>query len=186
MSHAITDVLVSWHARRELRSRRLREHPARHTAEIVPPLSRGEHALARSGEPTHAVLGTDRAMYVSDGHGAWRRTRWADVASIGWSRVHQCIEIRTWAAGTDNSALRVKADARFAAFANERVAATRLLSTRAELLPGLFGLVVAVRGDANGPVRWQIVVDPHENADGVALRDACARLIAELRGIAGC
>jgi hypothetical protein len=131
-------------------------------------------------------VGTDHALYVRNGHDAWRRTSWADVASVGWSRQDHCVEVRTWSADCNSSTFRVAADARFAAFANERVSATRLLSTRAEIVPGVSGLVVAVRDGGSDVVRWQIVVDPHDAVDGAALRAGCARLIAEVRGLAGC
>jgi hypothetical protein len=130
-------------------------------------------------------VGTDRALYVRNGHGDWSRTGWADIALIGWSRPDQTIEARLWSAGVNASPLRIAAGRRFAAFAGEQVSATRLFSTRAEILPGVTGLVVAVRDGADG-TRWEIALDPHEDVDGNALRAACTRLIDELRGLAGC
>lgn len=186
MSHALTRTLGAWHVPRVVRAGRLHAHPARHAAEHVPPLRRGERLHIRSGEPARPVVGTDRALYVLDGKGDWQRTRWTDIATVGWSRPDRCAEIRTWSAPFTSAPVRVGVDARFVAFANERVSASRLLSTRAEILPGVVALVVALRDDDDGVIRWQIAVDPRHVVDGNALHDACARLIDELRSLAGC
>ena len=186
MSHALTRSLGAWHGPRIARAGRLHASPARHAAEHVPPLRHGERLHMRSGEPARPVVGTDRAFYIRDENGGWHRIRWTDIATIGWSHVGRCAEVRTWSAPSTSAPIRVGADARFMAFANERVSASRLLSTRAEILPGVIGLVVALRDDDDGVIRWQIAVDARHVVDGTAFHDACARLIDELRSLAGC
>ena len=186
MSHALTRGLGAWHVPRVVRAGSLHAHPARHAAEQVPSLRRGERLRVRSGTTARPAVGTDHALYTHDEEGAWLRTAWTDIATIGWSRPDHCIEIRTWSAPFTDAPMRVSADPRFVAFANERVSASRLLSTRAEVLPGVIALVVALRGDEDDVVRWQIAVDPRHVVDQDALHEACGRLVDELRNLAGC
>jgi hypothetical protein len=109
---------------------------------------------------------------------------WADIAIVGWSRVEHAVVLRLWHASPNEPDLRITGDFAVAAFVEDRVAAARVLVRHVELRAGLVGTVVAVR-DGGDDIRWQLLVagrEPH----APELREIGERLIAEIRGIAGC
>lgn len=186
MTHVVPHVVGAWHLRGRARSRRVHDHLARHAPEPVPPLDPGERVLTRAGEPDTTVVGTTAAFYLRSADDRWHRTAWSEIATIGWSTLDHCLQVRTWSTSSTGPALRFTADRRFAAFAAERVCATRLLCTRAEILPGILATVLAVRAGHADDVQWRIAVDRADRVADSALREASARIIAELRGLTGC
>jgi hypothetical protein len=167
----------------------LRTRPSQHRVDegyaVPPPLAAGERMLAGSGRRPLATLGTTHALYfgVDDD---WQRTSWSDIASVGWSRADRHLRVLTWAKLRTPSSLRIPADARFAAFADERVKSTQLLRTRVEVLAGVSATVFAVRSHADGQVQWRLVLDRRDLANDHAVHDACANIITEMRSLAGC
>jgi hypothetical protein len=187
MTHVLINALGTWPVRRVARYGRFRDHPARHAAaDREAPLGLGEHVLVRTGERTRPIVGTKKALYVRGDHEQWERMSWSDIATIGWSRLDQSLQLRMWSNPLAAPPRRFRVDARFAAFAEERVSATRLLCTQVEILPDVVGTVVAVRSADDDIVRWHIDFQHPDQRDDRDVRDACARIIAEVSSLAGC
>ena len=184
MSHVLGDASSFWHRRTPSVSHRAAHELGRRTFP-GPPLAAGERLLRRFTSDAKQIVATDRALYRESAAGQWLRIAWPDIALVGWSRGQHELTLRLWPSGGGHE-IRIPGDAALAAFADERVAATRLLITHAEIRPGLIATVTAVRCTDDDSVLWRVVVDGHDAADDPALRDACGRLIAELRGLAGC
>jgi hypothetical protein len=186
MSHVLPGLLRVGH----IRSRAgLRTRPSQHRVDqghAAPPvLAAGERVLAGSGQWPLATLGTTHALYVGVDDD-WRRTSWSDIASVGWSRADRHLHVQTWPKLGIPSSLRIAADARFAAFADERVKSTQLLRAHVEVLAGVSATVFAVRSHADEQVQWRFVIDRRDLANDQAVHDACANVITEMRSLAGC
>jgi hypothetical protein len=133
-----------------------------------------ERILAR----IESAMGSDHALYVTCGTGIWRRVGWSDVASVVRSNASTETILRLWPDGRHGSdELRVQTDAKFAAFAAERVAATQVLRRRVPIAGG-FATVTAVRIPGQDELIWRV----QPKCDDPAVRQA----IAEIRALAGC
>jgi hypothetical protein len=157
-----------------------------HRTTAGPPLASGEHILRRFRNETELLVATDRALYRKGADGDWPRIAWPDIALVGWSRAERALTLRLWPSSARDDEVRIPSDAALAAFADERVAATRLLITHAEVRPGLIATVTAVRNPEDDTVRWWVLIDDDDATDDPAFQAACARVIAELRGITDC
>lgn len=144
----------------------------------TPALTGNERILAR----IESAMGSDRALYLTCGPAAWRRVDWADVASVVRSNAGDVLILRLWSDdGTGTDKVRVPADAAFAAFATERVAATQVLRRRVPI-PGGFATVTAVRTPGQDAVLWRVQLDRDDPAVLRTVRQA----IADISALAGC
>jgi hypothetical protein len=170
---------ISWHVGHTHSVSRAR---AKHGRGKPQPLPTGAgRVLHRVDSATGSSAATNRSLFHGSGTGGWRQIPWSDVASVGLSRDDDCLTLRLWPGQSDaHPSVRVIADARLAAVAQERIAAHRLLCVPVDL-DGRTGRVIALRDGAG--VRWQVMLD--KPADDAATRRACADVIAEIRGIAG-
>lgn len=132
------------------------------------------------------LIATDRALFERTAADAWRRIPWADIAMVGWSRVDGAAVLRLWDSSSDGPDVRITGDAAVAALVKDRVAAARVLVRRVELRPGVAGTVVAVRDADHDVVRWRLLIAGQAARADDELRAVGDRVIAELRGIAGC
>lgn len=184
MSSVLADASSFWHRHAPSVGHRtadeLRDGPSPR-----PPLAERERILRRFRQDAEQLLATDRALYRARAGEDWLRIAWTDIAIVGWSRADHVLSLRLFPSAGGEREMRMPGDAVIAAFADERVAATRLLLTHAEIRPGMIATVTAVRAD-DATVCWRVVFDDDEAATDPALGDACERLIAELRGLAGC
>lgn len=178
-----TALLHPWRHRRSAASAAL---PAAAPPAPAAPLGPGERALIRTAAGATRALATQRALYVDGGSGAdgWQRLCWESIASVGWSAARRELTLRTWLADVGTAGARIVADAGFAAFVAERVAATQLLVTDARLPDGTPVTVAAVRPASSDDVRWHVLLRGRR-ADETTLAH-CRALIADVRRSAGC
>lgn len=134
---------------------------------------------------TEHLVATARALYREGPDGDWLRIAWPAIAVVGWSRAQHVITLRLWPSAAVGDEIRVPGDAALAAFADERVAATRLLLTQAEIRPGLIASVAGLRDPDDGTVRWRVLVDGQDVAGDPAFREGYEQLLADLRQLAG-
>jgi hypothetical protein len=130
-------------------------------------------------------MATERALYARSAETAWRRVPWAEIASVGWSRLERTVALRLWPTCPDGPEVAFPADSAIAAFIDDRVAASRVLVRHVEIRRGVIGTVVAVRDDEHDVIRWELYVAGKEGLTP-GLREIGERVIAEIRGIAGC
>lgn len=180
MSHVLTDAHSFWHHHAPSAA-----HARRRNTSTGPPLAAGERTLRRFETATEHLVATDRALYRQGAASQWLRVAWADIALVGWSKTECALSLRLWPGGTGDE-IRIPGDASLAAFADERVNATQLLVTHAEIRPGVIATVTAVRSPEDDPVRWWVLVGDHDAARDPEFREVCERVVAELRGLTGC
>jgi hypothetical protein len=185
LSHVLADAYSYWHRHTPSISQRF-VHELRHGTTTGPRLASGEHILRRFTNEAGQVIATDRALYRDGADRGWLRIAWPDIAIVGWSRAEHALTLRLWPSGASDREVRLPGDPALAAFADERVAATQLLITHTEIERGLIATVTAVRRPEDDAVRWWVLIDDHEATDDPAFQAACARVIAELRGLTGC
>jgi hypothetical protein len=130
------------------------------------------------------LVGSDCALYERRADGSWARFSWADIATVGWSRVEHALVLRLWPTSPAGLEIRISGDGVLAAFVADRVAAARVLERHVELRPGVVGTVIAVR-ERGGVIRWRLLVGGREPLTP-EVREIGERVIAEIRGIAGC
>lgn len=157
------------------------------TRRAEPLLEPHERILRRRPSADGTVaLGTDRALVVRAGDGAWTRFGWADIAEAAWSADEAAMLVTLWPVG-DNPARRitVSTEQGFAALAAERVAASQVLRRRVQLTGTKAATVVATRTPGRDGVTWRVFLDQGREDDPAVAR-AAARALADLRALAGC
>lgn len=141
----------------------------------------GESQLRDGG----TALGTDRALIINAAAGCSRRIRWADIAEAAWSRARGSTVISMWPDGSGRrERLELPTDRRLASLAVDRIAAAQVLRRRVWLTERVAATVLATRASGEDVI-WRVLVDGGgENNPDVA--NAARRVVAELRGLAGC
>jgi hypothetical protein len=184
LSHVLTDTSLFWHRHTRSGSHRA-AHELRRPTRTAPPRAVGERILRRFDDEAEQIVVTNHALYRRVAED-WLRIDWLDIAVVGWSGEERAVVLRQWPSSAGRSEIRVPADPALAAIVRERVAATRLLLTHAEIRPGVIAIVTALRCPADDTVRWRVFVEGQDATGDPAFRAACERVIAELRGLAGC
>lgn len=185
MSHVLADAFSFWHRYTPKVSHRVAHEWGRRTT-TGPPLASGERILREFTNDTERLVATDRALYRVGATDDWSRIAWSDIEIVGWSRTEHALTLRLLPSSVIGHEIRIPGDAALAAFADERVAASRLLVTHAEIRPGVIATVIAVRVPDDETVRWWVLVNDDDAAGDPAFHEACARVVAELRGLTGC
>jgi hypothetical protein len=183
LSHVLSAASSFWHRGSAAASSTNLEVARQHRIDS-PPLTDGERVLRRFRPAGQDLVGSDHALYQRGADGRWARFAWADIAVVGWSRVEQAVVLRLWSTWTTGAEIRIAGDAMLAAFVEDRVAAVRVLERHVELEPGVVGTVIAIR-DRDDVVSWQLLLAARDPLTP-ELREIGERVIAEIRGIAGC
>jgi hypothetical protein len=151
-------------------------------------LEPGERILLRAADSADAaVVATDRALHLADPDLIWRRVRWTDIDAVGWDPDRRAVLLRLWPDGAGNVChVVVASDRGLASLAAERVGASQVLRRRVQLSPTVGATVTALREPKAGEIRWRVDLTPPTAATEPAIADAAERVLAELRGLAGC
>jgi hypothetical protein len=151
-----------------------------------PHLADRERVLIRAGTRGGGwVVATERALYWRPHDGTWARLGWEEITRIDQDRATGALVVTGLAGGAPRrGSVPVDGGRKLLVFAQERVAATRLIVTRLRV-DGRDVLIEGRRQPATDDVHW--LVHP---ADGLvptdsALRGEIDRSLRELRSTLG-
>jgi hypothetical protein len=159
----------------------------KHSSQFVATLDDHERVLYRSKGGTEAtVVATEHAVHFRTHESAWRRVAWCDVVAAGRSDGEGTTMLQLWPDVTGEPSIALAADGHFAEFVAERIAHVRVFSRRIRITPRVSGVVEAVRVADSETLSWRVHLDVPALGDNPLVASECARVVTELRSLAGC
>jgi hypothetical protein len=151
-----------------------------------PHLADRERVLIRAGTRGGGwAVATERALYWRPPGGAWARLGWEQITRIDQDRAARPLVVTGLADGAPRrGCMPVDGGRKLLAFAQERVAATRLIVTRIRV-DGRDVVIEGRRQPATGDVGWLVHPATGLVPTDAALRGEIDRALQELRATLG-